>query len=132
MANQPVKPRTHGMVDYVFSGIQMAAPFLLGMQSTPKKIFSAMGGGLLVLNALTDTPYAVKRAIPFKDHQLIDKMLLTTLLRVMFMDSIQKNRKALFFTIGLIGVGLASYVLTDYDAGSRNTPIMDKIKSTFN
>lgn len=127
----PVKPSTHGLVDYVFSAVQLAAPALLGTNKNAMKIFGATGSGLLLLNALTDTKYGLKRTVSFKDHQLVDKLLLSGLLRVLFLKSIRHNKKALWLAVGFFGAGLANYLLTDYNAGSRRTSFLENLRANF-
>ena len=128
----PVNPPMHGLVDYVFSAVQLAAPALLGVNKNAMKIFGATGSGLLLLNALTDMPYGIKRTVSFKDHQMVDKLLLSGLLRILFLKSIRRNKKALWLAVGFLGAGLANYLLTDYDAGSKRTPFLENLKAKFN
>jgi hypothetical protein len=118
MFKEPVKPRTHGVVDYVFSGIQLAAPMLIRMNPKAANTFRAIGSSFLLLNALTDTPYGVKRVVSFKDHQRADGIFLAGLSLLPFLKFIGTNKKTLFFTLGFLGTALTHYMLTDYKAGS--------------
>ena len=56
MNEKPVTPVVHGLIDYVFSSIQLAAPAYLGLNPTVTKTYQALGSGFLAVNALTDTP----------------------------------------------------------------------------
>lgn len=107
------------MIDYVFSGIQLAAPLLIRMNPKAANTFRAMGSGFLLLNALTDTPYGVKRMVSFKNHQRADSLFLAGLSLLPFLKFIGKNKKVLFFTLGFLGTAIMHYVLTDYNAGSK-------------
>lgn len=127
----PVKPPMHGLVDYVFSAVQLAAPALLGANKNALKLFGATGSSLLLLNALTDTPYGLKRAVSFKNHQMVDRLFLSGLLRILFLKSIRQNKKTLWLAVGFFGAGLANYLLTDYKAGSQRTPTLENQKANF-
>lgn len=76
MSKKPVSPKAHGITDCVFSGIQLFASQLLGLNSTVAKTCSAAGAGFLTMNALTDTPVALKPVLPFKQHQFANAVFL--------------------------------------------------------
>lgn len=119
MISKPVKPRTHGAIDYLFSGIQLAAPVLLRLNPKAVNTFRVMGSGFLLLNALTDTPYGLKHLLSFKSHQRADSLFLAGLSLLPLLKFIRNNKKAFFFTLGFLGTAVTHYVLTDYNAGSK-------------
>jgi hypothetical protein len=114
MNTKPITPRAHGILDYVISGALMAAPSLIGANSKAANAYRAISAGMTALNALTDTPAGIKRAIPFKGHQKADLGLLTGLSVLSFASFIRKDKRALRFHIGLLAVTAAYYILTDY------------------
>jgi hypothetical protein len=119
MVTKPVKRRTHGIIDYLFSGIQLVGPVLLRLNPKAVTTFRILGSGFLLLNALTNTPYGVKRLVSFKYHQRADSLFLAGLSLLPFLKFIGKNRLSLFFTVGFLGTAITHYMLTDYNAGSK-------------
>jgi hypothetical protein len=111
---KPVQPKTHGIIDYVFSGVQMAAPTALHLNSKTTKTYQALGAGFLAINALTDTAVGLNRLLSFKQHQKLDLGFLTGLSLLGFSKFIRKDKKALAFHLGFLTLAVAHYVLTDY------------------
>jgi hypothetical protein len=118
---KPVNPHTHGIIDYIFSAIQLAGPTLLKLNDNTKKTYSMLGSGFLATNMLSDTPVGVERIIPFKVHQKIDAAFLGTLSLLTFSRKIKNDKVALAFHLGLLATAVAHYVLTDYDEESNIT-----------
>jgi len=116
MDTKPVKPRLHGIIDYVFSGIQVAVPLLLGLNKKAATTYGALGTGFLAVNALTDTPAGLKHLLSFRKHQKADQSFLAGLSLLSFVDFIRKDRKALIFHFGFLTAAIAHYILTDYNA----------------
>lgn len=66
MTKKPVSPTLHGIIDYVFSGIQLAVPSVIGLNAPAIKTYATLGSGFLAMNAISDTPVAIKPIISFK------------------------------------------------------------------
>lgn len=112
---KPVSPTAHGVIDYVFSGIQLAAPALLKINSNATRTYQALGAGFTLVNALTDTPAGIKHLIPFKGHQKADLGFLAGLSLLSLTSFIRKDKKALRFHLGFLAIAITHYLLTDYD-----------------
>jgi cytosine/uracil/thiamine/allantoin permease len=112
---KPVSPTAHGVIDYVFSGIQLAAPPLLGINSGASITYQALGSGITLINALTNTKAGIKHWIPFKAHQKADLGVLAGLSLLSFARIIRRDKKALRFHLIFLGLAVAHYILTDYN-----------------
>lgn len=116
MSNKPVKPVLHGIIDYLFSGIQLIVRKSIGLNNKACKTYQALGAGFIGMNALTDTPVGLKRTISFKDHQKADAAFLATLALLTFANNIQKDKKTLSFHLSFLTIAISHYILTDYNA----------------
>lgn len=76
MTHQPVTPTAHGLIDYGFGAIQLAAPSALGLNAPTKKAYQLLGIGFLAVNAFTDTPVGIKPVLSFQQHQTMDATFL--------------------------------------------------------
>ena len=112
---KPLSPTAHGVIDYVFSGIQLAAPSLLKINSSASRTYQALGAGFTLVNALTDTPAGIKHLIPFKGHQRADLGFLAGLSLLSLTSFIRKDQRALKFHLGFLAIAITHYCLTDYD-----------------
>ena len=111
-------PAVHGLIDYVFSGILLAAPSTMGLNAKATKTYQALGTGFLLINALTDTPAAIKRVISFRGHQQTDALFLAGLSLLSLTGPIRHHKPTLGFHLGFLGTAVTHYLLTDYRAGS--------------
>lgn len=116
MNTKPVKPIHHGIIDYIFSTIQMSAPAVLGLNKKVVKTYATLGAGFLAVNAFTDTPVGLAKKLSFKTHQKLDASFLATLAGLSFTKSIRKDKRALAFHLAFLATAAAHYMLTDYDA----------------
>lgn len=121
---KPVTPQTHGIIDYVFSTVQLALPSALGLPKRAAKTYGALGAGFLAINAITDTPVAVKPLLSFKTHQRLDAAFLIGQAAMAFLPPVRKNKKTLAFHLAFLATAVTHYVLTDYGAGA----VQDKPK----
>jgi hypothetical protein len=110
-----LSPKAHSVLDYVFSGIELAAPPLLGLNSKAVRTYQALGAGYTLVNALTRTPAGIKRLIPFKTHQKVDLGVLAGLSILGLASFIRKDKKALRFHLGFLALAITHYILTDYN-----------------
>ncbi len=69
----PIPPFVHGLLDYVFGALLIAAPFVLGFDDTAATAV-AVGAGLilLVVAASTELPTGLVHSVPRALHALID------------------------------------------------------------
>ncbi|NTS42421.1 hypothetical protein HRG84_16080 [Flavisolibacter sp. BT320] len=111
---KPVSPTAHGVIDYVFSAVQAATPFLLSLNPATKKTYAALSTGFTVVNALTNTKAGIKPVIPFRGHQKADVGFLVGLGLLSFAGFIRNDKRSRLFHLAFLGLGLAHYLLTDY------------------
>jgi hypothetical protein len=116
---KPLSPNAHGIIDYVFSGVQLAAPVLLHLSPATRKTYGAMSAGFTILNALTDTRVGIKRMIPFRGHQKADLGFLAGLGLLSFVSFIRSDKKSRLFHLAILGLAVANYMLTDYKQSAR-------------
>jgi len=116
MEKKPLKPLHHGIIDYGFSVIQIAGPTLLGLNKKTRKLHLLLGLKLLGLNALTDSPSGIKPVVPLKTHRKVDLAVLGSMTALTAMKPVYKNKRSLIFHLALVGLGAASFLLTDYKA----------------
>ncbi len=114
---KPVSPTAHGIMDYVISGVELAAAPLLGINSKAARTYQAIGAGYTLINALTKTPVGVKKLIPLKTHQKGDLGLVAGLALLSFVPFIRNEKKALILNLSFLAIIALQYALTDYDAG---------------
>lgn len=116
MIRKPVKVRHHGIIDYIFSGIQLGLPAMLGLNKKATRTYAALGSGFLLINALTDTPVAVRRAISFKGHQKADAVFLAGIAALSIAGFIRNAPATRTFHLAFLGTAVAHYLLTDYNS----------------
>ena len=116
---KPLKPAVHGIADYVISAANIAAPTLLRLNPGAVKLFTALSGGMLFLNGLTNTPVGIKKELSFEDHRKADLVMLTGMALLPLLGMVRKNRRTLYYTLGFLGLAAANYFLTDYAAGTK-------------
>jgi hypothetical protein len=117
---KPVSPKAHGIIDYVFSGVQMAAPLLLSLNPATKKTYAALSTGFTVVNAMTDTKVGLKRLIPFAGHQKADIGFLAGLGLLSFASFIRGDKRSRLFHLAVLGLAITNYMLTDYNQSPRD------------
>ena len=116
MKRPPITPVVHGIIDYAFSAMQLILPSLLKLNNQAKIQYLVTGASFGIVNAITDTPVAVKPVITFKDHQKADAMFLTGTALMTMSGMIRKDRRSMYFHLGFLSVAIMHYMLTDYDA----------------
>jgi hypothetical protein len=120
MNTKPVTPIVHGIIDYVFSAIQIAGPSIVKLNNTATKTYGALGLGFLAVNALTDTAVGIKPVISFKGHQKADASFLAALALLTLAKPIREDKKALYFHLGFLATAIGHYALTDYNTVPEN------------
>jgi hypothetical protein len=66
--NEPIKPGTHGAIDYGFLALNPSATSLLGLNGAARALAYLFGGAQGGPNAVTDQPLALRRIVPFGTH----------------------------------------------------------------
>jgi hypothetical protein len=120
MNKTPITPKAHGIIDYVISGVLLAAPSLIGTNSKAAKAYGVVSAGMTALNAFTDTPAGLKKSIPFVGHKKADLSLLVGLSALSFASFIRKDKRALGFHLTFLAITTAYYFLTDYKDDQSN------------
>ena len=112
---KPLTPTAHSVLDYVLSGVQIAAPGLLKLNNSAARTYQALGAGYTLVNALTDTGAGIKHLIPFKSHQKADIGFLAGMSLLSAVSFIRKDKRALRFHLAFLAIGITHYLLTDYN-----------------
>ena len=114
MHKKPLTPLHHGIIDYSFAAVQIAGPTLLGLNKKTRTLHQLLGLNLLGNTALTDSPAGIKPVVSLKTHRKVDLAVLGSMTALTAMKPIYKNRRSLIFHLALVGLGAASFLLTDY------------------
>ncbi|MBC7743536.1 MAG: hypothetical protein H7096_00370 [Flavobacterium sp.] len=111
---KPITLKTHGLIDYALSGVQLFGPMLLGLNNRAGHTYQALGSGFLGINTLTKTSVGIKKLIPIRHHKKADAVFLGGLALLTATSMIRKDRKALGFHLVFLSLATANYFLTDY------------------
>ena len=124
MQHRPLKRAGHGAMDYLLAGLQLAAPTAFGLKVPAKYMSYFFGGTQLLVNALTDQPYAAKKALPFKAHGTIEASNIPLLAAAPVVLGLLGQKKERNFFIGVAAVLVTNYLATDWNAApdKRNRP----------
>jgi len=104
------------MIDYGSVAMMLAAPSVLGLNGTARKLSYAFAGGYLLLSALTDDPLGVKKVVPFPTHGKIELASAPAVLGLPLLMGAMRDTKSRAYFMGLLGTVLAAYTLTDWQA----------------
>jgi len=77
---RPISTRTHGAIDYLFSGTMLALPFLCGWTGRARGLALSAGLATLGTSLMTDYELGVYHLIPMKAHLSIDAAQASALL----------------------------------------------------
>ncbi|MBZ5715950.1 SPW repeat domain-containing protein [Nannocystis pusilla] len=116
-----VPPRVHGVLDYLFAGLFIVAPFWFGFVSRVAQLSSfAFGGAILLLSLLTRYPLGVLRVIPFPVHGGIELVSSVALIALPWLGRFGDTPVArnFFVATGVILFGL--WLTTDYKAAEQD------------
>jgi hypothetical protein len=113
---QPIGVEAHSLIDYGFAAVSLGLPPLLGLRGAARAIQMAWGAGQGALNALTDQPYALRRAVPFRRHGQAEAVALPALVATVALLRPFGQRRATPFLGGLLTALVTNYALTDYAA----------------
>jgi hypothetical protein len=116
----PIPPFVHGILDYVFAGLLIAAPFVLGFDEDAATAL-AIGLGLcaLVLGAFTAWTTGIVKSIPVVAHAMLDYLLsiLLVISPFLFGFNDDSTASACFVVLGILGLVLT--IATRYLPASR-------------
>ncbi|MDX2081221.1 MAG: hypothetical protein SFU53_10580 [Terrimicrobiaceae bacterium] len=73
MNKHPISPAAHGCLDYLFGLVNMAGPSALRLHPAASVPVMAFGLAQIVLNAVTDQPYAIRRNVSLATHRKVEK-----------------------------------------------------------
>ena len=116
MIAKPISPKAHAVMDYGLSTALIVLPSLMGLNKSAVKLYGALSANLTVYNALTDHGMSLKPLLSVKTHQKIDYLNLSLLAMLGFTKAISKQKKAVYFHAGVVGVAALNVLLTDWDA----------------
>jgi hypothetical protein len=76
---KPIKANVHCAIDYAQAISYSAAPFVFGVKGAMRLLGPAIGGGALVLAAITRNRFAIRPTISYRTHGNIDYVFLPTI-----------------------------------------------------
>jgi hypothetical protein len=116
---KPVSPAAHGVMDYVLSGIEIAATPFLRLNPTATRTYQALGAGYTIVNALTNSPVGLKKLIPMRTHQKGDLGMLGAMALLSFAPFLRRDKKAMIFHLSVLGLIALQYALTDFNRAEK-------------
>jgi hypothetical protein len=91
---KPISTRTHGAIDYVFSGTLIALPLILGWSGRARGLSLGAGFATLATSLMTNYEFGAVRLLPMKAHLSIDAAEASALLSAPRMFGGEENRTA--------------------------------------
>ncbi|HEX8280600.1 MAG TPA: hypothetical protein VF551_04430 [Chthoniobacterales bacterium] len=116
LSAKPITPYRHALVDLFNVAVLAAAPTAFKLSGTTSQLVRVFGATEAAVNWVSDTPLAVKRALPFRMHRAIDKWSGLGFLAAALATDGLRSRRNLQFVIAQALLGFAVYNLTDWDA----------------
>jgi hypothetical protein len=118
--DKQIDPTTHAALDYGLSALQVFGPELLKLGPRASLVSAALGASYGATTAVTDTPLALKPIISFPLHGRLEVPFIAAMLGVPWLTGACKRPKAKLFFLGCVGMALANYLMTDFDAREDN------------
>ncbi|MDD9206264.1 hypothetical protein PU560_07245 [Georgenia sp. 10Sc9-8] len=115
---KPLTPKAHAAMDYGLMVGLVTVPRLLGLSERAQTVFAALGLNAGAVNALTAQPLSVKPVISFKSHQMVDLGAMPVYFLVPAAAGVAKEPRARVLWLAMAACLAATYVLTDWDAGT--------------
>jgi hypothetical protein len=116
---RPITPAIHSALDYASAAATAVAPHLFDMPPTATRACQAFVAAYTPMAALTDTPAAVRRLIPFRAHGTVDKALIVALPALPWLLGFASHRASRNYFLALGAVTLLVTSLTDWEAPKR-------------
>jgi hypothetical protein len=116
----PIPPLLHGILDYVFAVVLIAAPFVLNFDdNTAVALSIALGLCALILGAFTSWTTGIVKSIPVAVHTVVDYVLSIFLIAAPFLLGFNHDDTASAFFVVLGILGLVLTIATRYLPASR-------------
>jgi uncharacterized membrane protein HdeD (DUF308 family) len=101
----------HGLLEYGLGVLAIAAPFLFSFDSnTAVGVWVLLGGAIIVLAALTDSPTGIVRSLPVDSHVVLDFVIAIASIMAPFLlgfsDETGPTAFSLLFGIGFLALAL--------------------------
>jgi hypothetical protein len=125
MDKKPISPTAHGIIDYGSVGLMLVAPSLLGLKGAARRLSYLFGLSYAVISALTDYKLALRRAIPFRAHGVIEIASAPMLVLLPFLFRAFRNKGARNYYLALAATVATVYTLTDWDADTDDPEIVE-------
>lgn len=116
---RPITPALHSALDYATAAVTAAAPRLFAMPRPASRACQAFAATYTPMAALSDTPAAVHRAIPFPTHGAIDRALIVALPALPWLLGFASHRASRNYFLALGAITLLVTSLTDWEAPER-------------
>jgi hypothetical protein len=103
----PIPPLVHGILDYVYAAVLIAAPLVLSFEEdAPTALAIAAGLGALLLAAFTAWTTGIVKSIPVVAHCMLDYALSIFLVAAPFVlgFSDDDTASAFFVIVGILGL----------------------------
>ena len=116
MPRKPFGPAAHCGIDYALVAYQALGPTLFRLTGPAKTIAYGFAATTGAVNALTDQPFAVKQAIPFRVHGLLDYLFVPGLLALPWAVGALRERRGRAYFVPFAAAAGLHVLLTDYHA----------------
>ena len=106
----PIPPLVHGLLDYLFAALLIAAPFLIGFEEDAATALAiVLGVAVLLLGAFTAWTTGIVKSIPVVAHAMLDYALAALLIAMPFLLGFSDDgtASAFFVVCGVLGLLLA-------------------------
>lgn len=123
-----LSPRTHGVLDYVGSGVLAAAAliFMAEVAPTAATLSWVIAGAVLLLALVTRYPVGVFKLLPFRAHGVFEVIMAPLMVVLPWLAGFDDAPVARTFFV-LAGVSLfAIWVFTDYHA-AEHEPMQESV-----
>lgn len=120
MNTKPISPKVHGIIDYGFVAALLVLPHVLKLHKKAKKLYAVNAANTLLYSAFTDYPVALKHIIPFSLHRKMDMENVKALALATLYRPLHRNKRALYFHIGIIAAAILTISLTDWEADTKS------------
>jgi hypothetical protein len=123
MHRKPIGPTAHGAIDYAFATLNSLAPSLFGLTGPARAICYGFAASQGLLNALTDHPLGIRKAVPLRVHGELETPYVPAILLLPWATGAFKQRNARIYFASFFAMAAANYLLTDYNAQERTAPL---------
>ena len=114
IAQKPLSPANHGLLDYAVGLAMLSVPVLLGAEKKIVRLYGLLALEIFLYGALTKHKFALKPLIPLKTHYGIDLVNIATMALLSKKDGIKNHKSTFRFNLAMLGIGLANVLLTDW------------------